>query len=223
MFSDDVLFPNAVKDLVEAVENSKYPVGFAYGTILTGNTLETSHIIYGNKRKTLDLYKYLNLLITNSVPVSPGAVLMKRTDAYESLTNRSGYISNKEYENHGAGFDVYSLAYALRDGNIALKIPNKSVFFRNHSESFTIGDYNNKIGRAYSDIIGKLIDENVSRTKSIVLISAHWIKYRVKKSERLSLSDYLSLFGKYPGIFAKMTAFLMLLFIYIKQKVIRPF
>lgn len=219
LFSDDVLFPNAVNDLVEAVEKSEYPVGFAYGTILTGNTLETSRIIYGNKRETLNLKKYLNLLITNSAPVSPGAVLMKRTDAYESFTNRSGYISNEEYKNHGAGFDVYSLAYTLRDGNIALKIPNKTVFFRRHSESFTISNFNNKIGRAYSDIIGKLIDDNLSRTKSVVLISAHWIKHRIKKSEKISLNDYLILFGKSPGFFAKMTAFLMLLFIYIMQKV----
>ena len=39
LFSDDFLFPNAVQDLVEAIENSIHPVGFAYGTILTGNTL----------------------------------------------------------------------------------------------------------------------------------------------------------------------------------------
>jgi glycosyltransferase involved in cell wall biosynthesis len=221
LFSDDVLLPNAVFDLVEAMNNSKLKVGFVYGTILTGTTIEKAYRNYGRKRRIFDQKKYLSLLMSNSVPVSPGAVLIKKADIYESLTNQSGFITNNEYKKHGAGIDIYSLFYALRNGKVAIQIPEEIVFFRSHSESFTIRNDHNKVGRAYSEIIGKLVEMNLSANKAIILLCVHWIKFRLKKKEALSLTEFLAVFDKQISFTLKTWSLIAACTILLKNGVLR--
>ena len=174
LFSDDSLEPDCVRRMIEPLTNKD--VGFVFCAASVGESKESSsiHNLF-RKNCLIEKNRYVSLLISGRVPVSPGAIILRTRDLLKNLHSNFPTATPRPFDRHGAGPDVMiSLLTASSYPSVAC-ICDPLVFFRVHTGSFTVSNANNEVADGYISAISFYLRYNESRFLWMQYLVRSWL------------------------------------------------
>ena len=175
LFSDDCLDPNCLYTMVTKFDGPD--IAFAYCAANIGPTMELSSVAYsvsGESRLVRD--EYLNRLLRNEAPASPGAILIRTSDLNKNLHFDFKTSTPRPFERHGAGPDVMVSLLTALDYKYVISIAQTFVFFRSHADSFSILNANDEVTKGYRSVISLFLKDNYSRKSFLNYVSFIWLQ-----------------------------------------------
>lgn len=181
LFSDDLLFPECVGSMVSWMGPD---VGFVFSPVAVGKTKEKSTIKYRYKAGyRLSEIDYVISAGFYRVPVSPGAMLFRRTDALKNLKLDFPTKIRHDFKKHGAGPDIMMGILALGKQNNAICSGTVGSFFMEHEGSFSTGKSSGEVDRSYVSVISWHLKENFSHLQWLIFISLKYAElYKASRS-----------------------------------------
>lgn len=174
LFSDDLLELDCVERMIEPLENSDTSLVFCAARI--GESKEVSVIDYSRKgRSSLDQKEYLNLLLYGRAPKSPGAVMLRTKDLIKNLHTNFPTATSRQFDRHGAGPDIMILLLTSSSYRSVIYISDPLVFFRTHSESFSVSNVNNEVTNGYISAISYYLRQKESWGLWINYLARTWL------------------------------------------------
>lgn len=164
LFSDDLLLPNCIEQMVSAIADQK--VGLVFSSVLIGKNLNNCKIYYKNKFNLLNADIYPSLVLLGKAPVSPGGILIRTDDLRANLIYELPNEKRYQYKSHGAGPDLLISLLTIKKYEKIRYIDDCLIFFRKHPNSITIMNQENLIHDGY-DSIWELYFKSFSDLKKI--------------------------------------------------------
>ena len=173
LFSDDLLSKDCLLEMVPKLIDPQ--VAFVFCPVNIGSSLKESSEYYLHKDvKRILASSYINLVIKNEAPVSPGAILIRTKDLLHNLHSSFPSASARSYEKHGAGPDVMIMLLTLLSYSFVEYVPKPLVFFRAHKDSFSIKNLNQEITDSYRSIFSLFLMKYVGYDAWISFLSKSW-------------------------------------------------
>ena len=174
LFSDDLLEPDCVERMLQPLKNSN--VGLVFCAANIGTSKELSVLAYSvNDKSLLDWRKYLTLLLSGRVPVSPGAVMLRTQDLIKNLHTNFATSTPRPFDRHGAGPDVMISLLTASSYPCVACVKDPLVFFRAHPGSFSISNTNNEVTNGYISAISYYLRHNEGWFSWINYLACTWI------------------------------------------------
>lgn len=190
LFSDDMLEKNCIEKMI--IPFSEGDVGLTYCAAAIGGSRKNSVINYLKRGDTKILgYKYINLVLSNLAPVSPGAILLRTSDLRKNLFLKFPTKTKRDFQNHGAGPDVMISILTSKSYEFVVAIKEVLVFFRAHEESFSVINKENEIENSYISAIAYYLKLNHSNTRWMLYLVNRWAIKILKYYQFVSIRDYL--------------------------------
>lgn len=169
LFSDDLMFPRFLEDTLPYLADPE--VGFVSTAALIGETRENGADYYSlsGEEYCLSRERYFELLLAASAPYSPGAAIFRMADMRANLRPSFPTCIPWDFTKNGAGPDVLLYALTALNYKYVVMLPTADVFFRVHSESFTIANRENQVADGYRAAIAWFCKNKLSRK--------HWANY----------------------------------------------
>lgn len=159
LFSDDCLESNCLLEMVPKLNSSD--VAFVYCAARIGKSREDSVIAYSQTGSSiLDSTQFLNLVLSGSAPVSPGAVLIRTSDFLKNLHTSFPTSTPRQFDRNGAGPDVMALLLTSCSYPSVANIAVPLVYFRAHADSFSIENSNNDVVKGHRSAVSFFLIEN---------------------------------------------------------------
>lgn len=190
LFSDDLMFAHFLEHTLPFLEDSR--VGFVLTASLNGTAIKNGVVAYSHSGKEgrLSSERYFELLLASKVPYSPGAAVFRISDMRANLRLSFSTSMPWDFTINGAGPDV--LLYALTASNYkcVAMLPTAEVFFRVHSDSFTIANNDNRVTKGYQAALGWFFANNLNKKYWAKYIARSWLT-EIRRTRRLvPLSKY---------------------------------
>lgn len=152
LFSDDCLHDDCLSEMVDGLRNES--VGFVFSGALIGKNRLVSDAFYVNPSLGLATAdQYIDGVLNGKCPVSPGAVLLRTVDLRNNLSSFFPTSSPQPFDMHGAGPDVLLLFKTADKYETVAHIPRPLVYFRSHSESFSVSNKGDIVRQGYFSAI----------------------------------------------------------------------
>ena len=175
LFSDDCLEPNCLSELVPKLGNSD--IALVYCAARIGKTREETTIAYSTDVSSiLSSSQFFNLVLSGKAPVSPGAVLLRTNDLLNNLHLQFPTSTPREFEKNGAGPDVMILLLTAKNYLHVANISMPLVYFRAHSESFSVANKNNDVIKGYVSAISLFLIGNYGYQSWISYLAYSWLR-----------------------------------------------
>ncbi len=158
LFSDDILLPTCLKDMVNAFDSR---AALVYSAALIGPSLDKSKVRYSNlSNELITSTDFINRVICGNAPVSPGAILFRTNEFIDNLHTTFPTVIDRPYTLHGAGPDVLvAFITSLKYDSVA-HCNWPLVFFKLHLGSFTIGPQSKSVEKGYISAISWFLKKN---------------------------------------------------------------
>jgi len=174
LFSDDKLMPDCTSKMVDTFLATECSLVFS--AALIGESEDASKVCYQQQNLSkFDQLQYINGLLTGSLPVSPGAVLIETAAARECLRLDFPTSKKQRYSAHGAGPDVMLILGAI-GGGYAVAIEEPLCFFRAHPGSFSIGSMKAEVTDSYRSVIAWFLATEYSKVYRDKYIAMEWLR-----------------------------------------------
>ncbi len=174
LFSDDLLEPDCVMRMIEALENPD--VGLVFCAVRVGESKEKSVIAYSVKDRYLfNRREYLSLLISMRAPVSPGAIMLRTKDLIVNLHINFPTATPCQFDRHGSGSDVMISLLTASSYPCVRCISVPLVFFRAHPGSFTASDANYEITNSLTSAMSFYLRYNERWCTWINYLAYTWV------------------------------------------------
>ncbi len=193
LFSDDWLEPNCLSEMVPKLDDSE--VALVYCAARIGKSRGESVIAYSQPdSSSLSSTQFLNLVLSDRAPVSPGAVLIRTLDLLKNLHTTFPTSTARQFEQNGAGPDVMILLLTAHNYPCVANISKPLVFFRAHAGSFSIDNPNNNVVKGYQSAIAFFLIRNFDDKPWIEYLARGWLhQMRINrrwKNPKLYLIEY---------------------------------
>jgi glycosyltransferase involved in cell wall biosynthesis len=190
LFSDDLLKPDCVERMVPALRDPGTALVFCQADI--GESPETAVTAYG--MPGTDFYTphaYVEAVIFERAPLSPGALLMRTADFRAHLHDGFPTAILHPYDRHGAGPDVMvAFLTAAKYARVACVL-SPLVFFRAHPGSFSIGPLRQQVLDAYRSVFAYFLFQTGERQAWLNFVALEWSASRLTQRGRLRLGALL--------------------------------
>lgn len=174
LFSDDLLEPNCLQEMARVLASPK--IGLVYCAAYIGLSKEDSLISYrAPTDTTLAQPEFLERLLNHAAPLSPGAILIRTEDLKRNLHQNFPTAVPRPFSEHGAGPDVMISLLTAKSYPYVASIKNPLVFFRAHTDSFTISNSNNRVTEGYISAIAYYLKNNENKLTWLKYISNAWL------------------------------------------------
>lgn len=174
LFSDDCLEPNCLLEMVPKLDSSD--VAFVYCAARIGKSREDATIAYSIEDSSmLSSSQFLNLVLKGRAPVSPGAVLIRTNDLLKNLHFQFPTSTSREFEKNGAGPDVMIMLLTAKNYPYVINISTPLVYFRTHSESFSVENSNSNITNGYRSALAFFLIKNGHREIWVNYLARCWL------------------------------------------------
>ena len=174
LFSDDLLEPDCIARMLQPFEIPG--MGFVFCASQIGESKEKSTIAYWARNDTvISSKKYLSLLLNDSAPRSPGAVLLRTKDLIKNLYFDFPTATPQRFDHHGAGPDLMIMILTLENYSKLTWISTPLVFFRAHEDSFSISNSNNEVIMSYTSIIAYHLHKKSSNFRWLYYLAWTWL------------------------------------------------
>jgi glycosyltransferase involved in cell wall biosynthesis len=177
LFSDDLLLPGCIEDMVRAISKSK-EISFVYCSALIGKIQSEAilnyHKFQNNER--IRSFDYIKLVLNGMAPVSPGAVMMRTYDLINNLHIDFPTVTKQPFEKHGAGPDVMLLLSTADNYKYVQFLHVPLVFFRAHSGSISITNREDLVRRGYIAIFCYYLKKNSRLSLWSRYVASLWLK-----------------------------------------------
>lgn len=181
VFSDDKIYPDCLEKMLMGFKNPQ--VGLVYSAVRLKNDDCLSEILlYTQGENIMQPDKFLDLVIKNEAPVSPGAALMRTADLRENLKLDFPTKKNWNFAAHGAGPDVMTMLLTAFAYKTVVHINQPLALFRAHGGSITIRNIGDQIKNSYAAIMCYFLHIN-NKPKWIKYVSSFW-KKRLKAEKK---------------------------------------
>ena len=158
LFSDDILLPHCLKDMVKAFDSR---VALVYSAALVGKSLEKSKVRYSNlSNELITRADFINRVICGDAPVSPGAILYRTNEFIDNLHTTFPTVIDRPYALHGAGPDVLVSFITSLKYDFVAHCNWPRVFFKLHVGSITIGPQSKYVEQGYMSAISWFLKKN---------------------------------------------------------------
>lgn len=214
LFSDDLLFPHFLEHTIPYLKDPD--VAFVSTAVLVGKSPNVGVIQFGDLgNEKLSRDNYFADLITKQVPYSPGSALFRISDIRKNLHLSFPTKIHRNFAKNGAGPDVLLYALTALNYKYVSLIHDVDVFFRVHSDSFTILNSNNDVQQNYCAAIAWFCKNKLSETCWAKHVARTWISF-VKNSRRLISLRKICVMYEGDGTLAE----LLTIFLYICHLVV---
>lgn len=198
LFSDDKLMPNCIEVMINTLKASNAEV--VISSVLIGETEEKSKVFYNqNNLQRFNQLEYIDQVIVGSLPVSPGAVMMRTSAARANLHLDFPSTIKRRYAAHGAGPDLMLILESIADGH-AVALENPLSFFRAHQGSFSIGNMRSEVVDSYRSVIALYLQTKCTKTHRDHYIALEWTRQCKLKKTWISLSSFSKQYEGKGGI-----------------------
>lgn len=207
LFSDDLLEKNCIERMIEPF--SRGNIGLTFCAAAIGESKENS-VTHYLRRGTIKIRScdYLDLILSNLAPVSPGAILLRTADLKKNLHHSFPTKTNREFSVHGAGPDVMISILTSQSYEYVISIKEALVFFRVHDGSFTVKNKQNEIEHSYISAIAYYLKFNCSKKKWIRYLARRWMAKALKHNNFINVKSFLEQ-NEGSGSIAEISSFLM--------------
>ena len=215
LFSDDCLEPNCLSEMVPQLDDSG--VSLVYCSARMGATKAKSFIAYSRTSSgRLSSRQFLDLVMSDAAPVSPGAALIRTKDLLQNLHTQFPTSTPRQFDKNGAGPDVMVLWLTSSDYPYVVNISKPLVFFRKHGGSFSVENTNNDVMKGYQSVIALFLIENYSRQNWLDYLARAWLQQMLFTRSWRNPVGHLTEFEGRGSLFEVV----ILLFLAIKQSII---
>ena len=185
LFSDDLMFPQFLEHTLPYLECPD--VGFVSTAALIGTGVEngTLHYSLANATERLHSERYFELLLTASAPFSPGAAIFRMADIRANLRLSFPTCIPRDFTKNGAGPDVLLYALTALNYKAVVMLPMAEVFFRVHTDSFTIANDDNEVTKGYLAALAWFFKTQLTQNHWASYIARTWLS-KVRSAGRLS-------------------------------------
>lgn len=190
LYSDDLIAPDYLEKALCFLADKS--IGFVYSAAEIGEEKGCGVVAYSNPNGLkFNSEKFLEMLIHQEVPYSPGAGLFRREDVAANLMTRIPTKLSHPFNENGAGPDVllYALVASKYPTVVGLREP--LVFFRAHPGSITICDKNNKVHRGYTAALMWFFSQHNDKRLWVKFAMRKWLTQMVTTRRLLSLEKFL--------------------------------
>jgi len=201
LFSDDLLRPGCVRQLVEAMCDE---AGLVVCNVLLGSRPEDAKPFYGPwKSGSMRSSDYIRRVPRWEFPVSPGAALFRTSDLAAALEQRVPASATHGFERTGAGIDVLAMLRVAEAYESVMVINQPGVFFRLHNDSITVQNCDNAVFDGYTaaiaghlGLVGRCGDERR-------FLCRQWLVGCWKKRGYLPLADFVARYQSEGASFSR--------------------
>ncbi|WP_341882979.1 glycosyltransferase family 2 protein [Synechococcus sp. UW140] len=175
LFSDDCLRVDCLSEMVNELRNES--IGFVFSGALIGSNRLASNATYINpsfRLTTAD--SYIDGVLNGNFPFSPGAVLLRTVDLRNNLSDFFLTSTPQPFDMHGAGPDVLLLFKTADNYEYVAHIPKPLVYFRSHSESFTISNKDDLVQQGYISAISYYLKFTRRERAWYRYVSCKWLR-----------------------------------------------
>lgn len=190
LFSDDLMFEHFLERTLPFLDDSR--VGFVLTAALIGTALKNGVVAYSHSGKEgrLSSECYFELLLASKVPYSPGAAVFRIPDMRANLRLSFPTYMPWDFTKNGAGPDVLLYALTASSYKCVAMLSTAEVFFRVHSDSFTIANSDNGVTKGYQAALGWFFANNLNKKYWAKYIARSWLT-EIRRTRRLvPLSRY---------------------------------
>ena len=174
LFSDDCIEPDCLSEMVPKLDDPA--VALVYSAALIGKSRDQSTVTYAQADSSrLDSTDFINLIIFEKAPVSPGAVLIRTQDLLQNLYAQFPTATARKFERNGAGPDVMILLRTASCYPFVANISRPLVYFRVHAGSFTIANSNNDVVKGYRSAIAFFLLRIYGRKPWMEYVAHTWL------------------------------------------------
>ena len=193
LFSDDCLEPNCLSEMVPKLLDPD--VALVYCAARIGKSKEESIIAYSQTDSSkVSSREFLNLVLSDKAPVSPGAVLIRTRDLLKNLHTGFPTSTPRNFEKNGAGPDVMIMLLTAHSYSYVANISMPLVYFRVHAGSFSIENLNSDVTKGYRSVIALFLIVNYDHQLWIDYLSNIWLRQmrfdRRWRNPKSHLRDY---------------------------------
>ena len=175
LFSDDILEPNCVAEMVRSASDSD--VAFVYSAALIGDQKKTAKAYYSLRQlESLTPTRFIDLVLLGRAPVSPCAVLLRTCDLRNNIQLNFPTASLRPFGEHGAGPDVMTLFLTAKRYKQIRHIPEPLVYFRAHPGSFSIANSRGEVTKGYRSVFCYFLKGEFGAKAWLRYLSWIWIR-----------------------------------------------
>lgn len=174
LFSDDCLEPTCLSEMASKLDDSE--VALVYCAAHIGKSRHESIVAYSQTDSRLSSTQFLNFIISNKAPVSPGAILVRTSDLIRNLHTSFQTSTPRQFDKNGAGPDVMISILTAHDYSYVANMAAPLVFFRIHQGSFSIENLNNDVLKGYQSAIALFLIDNYKRFFWLDYLALTWVQ-----------------------------------------------
>jgi len=190
LFSDDCLESDCLGTMVSRIDSPE--VGLVYCAARIGASREQSVVFFSQNDSTrLTSAEFINLVLCNKAPLSPGAILIRTKDLIENLRIGFPTATPRQFERNGAGPDVMISLLTACDYSYIANVAKPLVFFRAHAGSFTVENADDNISKGYLSAISYFLINHYTRGVLINYLSHGWMQKMLRKRSWIDPVCYL--------------------------------
>lgn len=185
LFSDDMLYSDCLSAMTKEFDDSD--VGLVFCPVRIGRTPKDTSIAYSNRKKTKHSSEAVaKMLLYGRMPVSPGAAMLRTKDFLTNLHCDFPTTEKRAFKDHGAGPDFMVMALTSDNYKYTVSLTIPHVFFRAHSNSFSIQNKDNSVSLSYVSALSYYFKTRRTKKDWYKCIAVLWLR------EQVSIRRYVS-------------------------------
>lgn len=204
LFSDDKLMPDCLDRMVKVMTTSN--CGVVVSSVLVGTSEKTATTYYKQQHlRSISHPEYLNdVLVDGSLPVSPGATLLRTELARTTLKTDFPTRTKRRYASHGAGPDLMLILSSI-NSSVAIAIDEPLSFFRAHPDSLTLSKMKTEVSDSYRSVIAWVLQSEYSKKQRDRYIALEWLRQIKLQRKFISLTTFSKEYEGKGGLFENAT------------------
>jgi glycosyltransferase involved in cell wall biosynthesis len=195
LFSDDKLESSCLSEMVPKLDNPDVGLVFS-GAFIGSSSEDSTRSFIHSGLESMNADYFLQSVLSGAAPLSPGAVLLRTDDLRDNLIPNIPTSTPRPFNKHGAGPDVLLLLKVADKYGIVAHLDKPLVFFRSHSESFTMGKNGKPIYEGYTSAISFYLKSSGRNRAWVRYVAFRWLGFMIRFNKFECLPNFSR---KYEG------------------------
>jgi glycosyltransferase involved in cell wall biosynthesis len=217
LFSDDLIFPQFLEHTLPYLEDKR--IAFVATAAIIGESLSNGivHPAHPGSQQRITVEQFFQSLIEAKVHYSPGAAIFRMKDIRENLLISIPTKTPRDFSTNGAGPDVLLYALTALSYQQVIMLSQPDVFFRVHSDSFTVANNNSQVTNGYRAAISWFSKNKLSEDLWAIYVARLWWADVKTKRRLISLWKYTLNYEGNNNLYEIKSVFLVAIVVILKD------